>query len=144
MTEQLITAATVFRKKKGQIEWLIFKSDPKAPGYLPKGIVKRGESSVGAILRILREDIGMTVEVLEESGRITSSTNKEGARVNERTIYYLIEQSELADKEMLQRSGLTQKWGEYAQVARLLPDKERKMLTQARGILKELSKLKKN
>lgn len=137
MAEQLITAATIFRKKKGAVEWLVLKSEVKAPGTLPKGVVRRGESSVGAILRMLREEKGMAVEVLEESGRLASTSTKEGSKVSEKVIYYLIE--ELASSER-GKPPLEEKWGQYAQVAKLLTDRERKMLSQAKDVLKGLAK----
>ena len=107
----------------------MIKAGSKAFGELIKGSVRRGESSVGAILRILREEQGMVVEVLEESGRIGSSS---------KTIYYLIEQSAPADK---QRITHREKWGQYGQIVKSLgSDKERKILSQAKDVLKELIK----
>src|SRR3989338_4468122 len=143
MAEQLITAATVYRKKKGAAEWLVFKSGPKEPGEFPKGPVMRGESSVGAILRILREEKGLTVEVKEETGRATFSSSKSGQKTTEKILYYLIESSEEnnglgTDKEP------EEKWGQYAQISKILgSERERKMLSQARDLLKELLKVKK-
>ncbi|MBI2590960.1 MAG: NUDIX domain-containing protein [Candidatus Blackburnbacteria bacterium] len=131
MAEQLTTGATIFRKKRGQAEWLVVKFGSKTPGELIKGPVRRGESSVGAILRILREEQGMSVEVLEESGRISSS---------QKVIYYLIEQSAPADKQRITHQ---EKWGQYSQIVRVLgSEKERKILQQAKDVLKELSKKK--
>lgn len=107
------------------------KFGSKTPGELIKGPVRRGESSVGAILRILREEQGMSVEVLEESGRISSS---------QKVIYYLIEQSAPADKQRITHQ---EKWGQYSQIVRVLgSEKERKILQQAKDVLKELSKKK--
>lgn len=136
MTEQLITAATVYRKKRGAVEWMVLKPEPKTPGELPKGPVRRGESSVGAILRILREDRGMTVEVMEESGRLS--------RAGEKIIYYLIESSngETPRSKEIQKQ---EKWGQYSQVAKYLgSDKEKKMLSLAKNVFKELQKVKKS
>lgn len=131
MVEQLITGATIFRKKRGQVEWLVVKADSKSAGELPKGTVRRGESSAGAILRILREEQGMSVEVLEESGRINSSS---------KIIYYLIEQSLPSDKQRITHQ---EKWGQYSKIVRALgSERERKMLSQAKDVLKELIKKK--
>ena len=136
MTETLTTAATVYRKKRGAMEWMVLKPEPKTPGELPKGPVRRGESSVGAILRILREDRGLTVEVMEESGRFV--------RGGEKIIYYLIESTngETPRSKEIQKQ---EKWGQYAQIAKTVSsDKEKKMLSQAKKVLKELQKVKKN
>lgn len=135
MTEQLITAATIYRKKRGgSFEWLVVKPNAKTPGELPKGPVRRGESSVGAILRILREDSGMTVEVKEESGRFNQGTSK--------FLYYLIEATGISTIKDAKKQ---EKWGQYSQVAKFLgTDREKKMLSQAKDVLKELQKVKKN
>ena len=142
MTETLVTAATVYRKKRGGFDWLVIKPNAKTPGEFPKGPVRRGESSVGAILRILREERGMTVEVMEESGRFNQTTSKNGTKANEKYLYYLIEATGISTIKDAKKQ---EKWGQYAQISKLVSsDKEKKMLSQAKDVLKELQKVKKN
>lgn len=140
MTEQLVAGATIFKKKKGAVEWLVLKTDAKTPGVLPTALVRRGESSVGAMLRTLREERGMAVEVLEESGRILTASTRDGSKVAEKVIYYLIEELGSSERGRIPRE---EKWGQHAKVVKYLgSEREKKMLKLAKDVLKELARNK--
>ena len=141
MAEQLITSGTVFRKKKGVTEWLLIKNKEGKWEFL-KILVKRGESSVGAILRVLREGMGFVVEVLEESGRHSQISSKNGTKIQERTIYYLIE--EKGDRIKIEENTREEKWFQHPQATKALgAEREKKILKKAREVLKEYLKKKK-
>lgn len=132
--EKLVAGATLFKRRNGLPVWLVVKTDSKGQWELPKGLVRRGESSVGSILRAMREDAGLIMEVLEEAGRTTISAEK--------AIFYLGERISAIPAENVYKQ---EKWLPYMQAKKSLGlEREKKMLVQANEVLKEWTRRQKS
>lgn len=146
MSDKLLTGAVVYRKQKSQLEWLLTKSNEKDNKWeIPKDTVRRGESSVGAVIRFLGENLGVPGRVIEEAGRTTSSRKtSNGTTLEEKSIFYLIA-SGAGGREMVERVGrqVETKW--FSTVSankKIVSAQERRMLKQAKDVLKEWQKNK--
>ena len=89
-TTILISVACLFKESKGKKYWLLIKPSEDLPWELPKATVRKGESSVRAILRIMGELAGMSVKVLEEVGRASATITINNRSVPQKIIYYLL------------------------------------------------------
>lgn len=82
-------AALVYKESCGKgFYWLIGNSEGE--WEIPKVTVRRGESSVRAVIRMTGESAGMNTRVLEEVGRHNSIIVVNGKPVNQRIYYYLM------------------------------------------------------
>lgn len=105
---------------------------------IPKVVVRKGESSVRAVIRIMGEKGGMSTRVLEEVGRAGGTTTINGKILSQRQIYYL----------MLLRSGSSEaigfedfQWLDYTKAQKALSSKrEKSMLKEAKEVLKDWNK----
>lgn len=134
----LIGGAVVFRENRGKRQFLLVKTSEDGDWEIPKVTVRRGESSVRAVIRLTGEQGGMTARVLEEAGRYTGNTVVNGNSVSQKFYYYLL----------LQKGGSSEligfqdfKWLEAGEVVkRLKSSKEKEMFKSAREVLKEWEK----
>lgn len=134
MTDKLIAGAATYRKKNGKTEWLIVKEEEDGSWILPKGDVRRGESSVRAVLRSLSENMGIRSKVLEEAGRATVSTTINGQPSVQKFIFYLLQQREAEKKS---DHYAEENWLSYSQARRSLGlEREKRILRQANDVLK--------
>lgn len=142
MTDKLIVGVAAYRKKNGRTQWLIVKGEEDSGWELPKGEVKKAESSVRAALRHLRDEVGVRGKVLEEAGRATVSTTADGEPLAQKLIFYLMRQRSRAEK----LSGYSEeKWLPYSAACRSLSlARERRILRQANETLKEWRKVKRD
>lgn len=138
----LLTAgAVIVKEENGKDQWLLVKQNEEGGWEFGKSIVRKGESSVRTVIRVMSEKGGMSTKVLEEVGRLNSSSNLTGKTIQQKTIFYL----------MLLRSNPREiigfhdyYWGDYAQAfKKLASKKEQGMLTQARLVFKDWKKNKK-
>jgi hypothetical protein len=88
--EILVTGGCIFREVNGKMQWFIVKEPESNNWEIPKTIVRKGESSVRAILRIMGEKGGMSTRVLEEAGRAGGVGVSSGKTLPQRVIYYLM------------------------------------------------------
>jgi len=133
----LVSGAVVFKEYRGKQTWLVVKRGEENGWEIPKTIVRKGESSVKAAIRIMGEQGDMAAQVLEEAGRAGGSTLINGKVVPQKNIYYLMMQRSAGEILGFEKH----RWLEYAKAVRKLESKrERAMLKQAR---KELKKWKK-
>ena len=129
-----IGGAIVFRENRGKRQFLLVKTKEDGDWEIPKVVVRKGESSVRSVIRLMGEQGGMTVRVLEEAGRSTGTTILNGKSIPQKYYYYL----------MLQKGGSSEligfiefKWLEYAEAVKKVPLKrEKDMFNQAREVLK--------
>ena len=136
--EVLIGGAIVFRDHRGKVQFLLVKHKDSDDWEIPKVTVRRGESSVRAVLRLTGEQGGMTAKVLEEAGRSSGSAIVNNKTVNQKYYYYL----------MIQKAGTAEligfdenKWLEYSDaVKKTSSKKEKDMLKNAKDVLKEWEK----
>jgi hypothetical protein len=134
----LVSSAILFDKRKGGVRWFIVRQAEKEDWEIAKVIVRKGESSVRAALRMLGEMGGMTTKVLEEVGRAGGVTTVNGKTMPQRHLYYLvILQSTSGEALGFEKHA----WLDYASAVRKLSSKrERMMLKDARTLLRKLEK----
>lgn len=137
----LISSAIVYTQRDDKTLWFLVKQGEESGWEIPKTAVRRGESSVRAVIRAMGEQGGMRARILEEVGRSGGSSSINGKIVTQRTIFYL----------MLQRGeshvlGFAEsEWLEYAKAQkRLTSKKDQAMLEKARDLMKEIQKTRKN
>ncbi len=136
----LIGVAVLFKKSKSKNVWFLVKKKDATDWELPKTNVRRGESSVRSVIRMMGEQGGMDAKVLEEAGRANGASMVNGKPVSNRSLYYLMFMKE--SNEVLGFEDFD--WFEYAKAVRKLKNKkELAMLKSARDILKEVEKKKK-
>ena len=131
----LVGAACVVKESKGKKRWLVVKQNEKEGWELPKTMVRRGESSAKAVIRMTTEKGSMTAKIIEEAGRAGGATTVNGKTLPQRTLYYLMLLKN-ASKESI--GFYDAQWFEYAKAVRSLPSKrERAMLKSAREAYKK-------
>jgi 8-oxo-dGTP pyrophosphatase MutT (NUDIX family) len=134
----LIGGAVVFRDNRSKRQFLLVKTKDDGDWEIPKVTVRRGESSVRAVIRLTGEQGGITARVLEEAGRYNGNTIINGNAIPQKFYYYL----------MLQKGGPSDligfcafKWLEFSDASKKLTSKkEKEMLKGAREVLKEWEK----
>ncbi len=132
-------AAVIFKKPEGAREplWFLVKNGEEVEWSIPKTLVRRGESSVRAVIRMTQEQASMPTKVLEEVGR-SSQISKDGGKVaNHKTIFYL-----MASREGGEIMGFTEyKWATYKECLKLVKaKKDTNMIEDARELLKGIEK----
>ena len=134
----LVGGAVVFKDNRGKRLFLVVKTKEDSEWEIPKVTVRRGESSVRAVIRLTGEQGGITARVLEEAGRYTGNTIVNGNAISQKYYYYL----------MLQKGGTSEmigfhefKWMDPTDIMKkLVSKKEKEMLKGAREVLKEWEK----
>ena len=87
----LVSGAVVVKKaQNGRNYWFLVRQSEDEGWEIPKVVVRKGESSVRASIRMTGEQGGITAQVLEEAGRSGGSTTLNGKVVPRRSIYYLM------------------------------------------------------
>lgn len=137
--EILVGGAIIFKEGKGKNLFLLSKNNDGEFEIL-KSTVRRGESSVRAVIRYTSEQGNMNTRVLDEVGRGTSVGTVNTRSVTYKYIYYL-----LFFKAGLEISGMGDiSWFDYATAAKKLKLKrEKDMLKVASNMVKEREKNKK-
>lgn len=125
---KLTSGAVLFRRKNGKTFWFLAKTQESDSWEIPKGVVRRGESSVRTAIRTVDEEANIAARVLEEAGRAGE------------VIYYLMQQLGSFGGKPRYAQVL---WNSYALAKqRLGSASERRIITQANQVLREW--LKKN
>ncbi len=84
-----IGGAVVYKEGRGKrYYWIV--ADKEGNWEIPKVTVRRGESSVRAVIRMTSEIVGMSARILEEVGRHTAVVLVNGMATPQRTYYYLL------------------------------------------------------
>ncbi|CAN5360577.1 hypothetical protein BH10PAT1_BH10PAT1_7500 [soil metagenome] len=137
----LVGSAVVYKKVKDKPVWFIVKQKENSDWEIAKTVVRRGESSVRSVIRMMGEQAAMNVKVQEEVGRAGGAVLIAGQTVPQRTIYYLMICKEA--NEVL--SFIDFDWLEYSKaIKKLKSKKDIGMLKIARDLLKEIDKKKKS
>ena len=136
----LISGAIVFREGRGKRQFLLVKVAEGVDNWeIPKVTVRRGESSVRAVIRMTSEQAGINARVLEEAGRTTGTIAVGGKPVSQKFYYYLMVLKSAG--EIL--SFAEYKWLEYIKAVKMLSNKkEQTMLKSAKEVLAKLEKAK--
>lgn len=128
----------VFRDSRGKRQFLLVKQREEDGWEIPKVTVRKGESSVRAVIRMTSEQGGMTARVLEEAGRATTTTVINAKSIPQKFYYYLMLQKG-GGNEMI---GFSQfKWLQYGEaVEKAVLKRDKEMLKGGRDVLKEWEK----
>jgi 8-oxo-dGTP pyrophosphatase MutT (NUDIX family) len=134
----IIGGAVIFRENRGRRQFLLVRQKENENWEIPKVTVRRGESSVRAVIRLASEQGGMAVRVLEEAGRFAGSTIVNAKSIPQKFYYYL----------MLQKGGSSDligfdefKWLDYNDAFKKIGLKrEKDILNDAKDVLKEWEK----
>jgi 8-oxo-dGTP pyrophosphatase MutT (NUDIX family) len=134
----VIGGAVIFRENRGKRLFLLVRQKDNETWEIPKVTVRRGESSVRAVIRLASEQGGMAVRVLEEAGRSVGSTIINAKSIPQKFYYYL----------MLQKGGSSEligfeefKWLDYSEASKKLDLKrEKDVLKESKDVLKEWEK----
>lgn len=137
----LVSAAAIYKLVGGKREWLLVKNEKESNWEFAKSPVRKGESSVRTVIRIMAERANLKARVLDEAGRTTATTVLNGKAVQQRTIYYLIVQKG-TEGEMLGYAETI--WVEYDKaLRRIASKKEAGILKEAMKIVREREKARK-
>lgn len=137
--EILVGGAVIFKEGKGKNLFLLTKNND-GDWEILKSTVRRGESSVRAVIRYTTEQGNMNTRVLDEVGRGTSVGTVNTKSVTYKYIYYL-----LFFKAGAEISGIGDvSWFDYATAAKKLKLKREKDILKAGStMVKEWTKKKK-
>lgn len=131
-----VGGAIVFRDNRGKRQFLLVKTDEKGNWEIPKVTVRRGESSVRAVIRLTGEQGGITARILDEAGRYTGNSVINGNSISQKYYYYLMFQKG-GPGEMIGFQDY--KWMEFSDAQKKIESKkEKEMLKSAKELLKEL------
>ena len=84
-----IGGALVYKEGRGKrYYWIV--ADKEGNWEIPKVTVRRGESSVRAVVRMTSEIVGMNARILEEVGRHSAIVLVNGKATPQKTYYYLL------------------------------------------------------
>ncbi|OGM10541.1 hypothetical protein A2159_03490 [Candidatus Woesebacteria bacterium RBG_13_34_9] len=132
----LVAIACLYKEVKGKGRWFLIKQGEDGDWEFPKVLVRKGESSVRAILRLMAEKGTMTTKVLEEAGRAGGVATIGSKTLPQRNIYYLMVYKSGA-KEAIGFSEYH--WLEYSKaVKKLISKRDKQMLKAATKILRQL------
>jgi hypothetical protein len=137
-TTILISVACLYKDAKGKKYWLLVKSSDDSDWELPRATVRKGESSVRAILRVMGEMGGMSVKVLEEVGRGSATITVNNRSVPQKFIYYLLVYKSSAGEVLGFHDS---KWLEYSKAIKEVGSKkEISELREARHVVAKWEK----
>lgn len=137
--EVLVGGAVVFKEGKDKLQYLISKNND-GDFELLKSTVRRGESSVRAVIRYTTEQGNMNTRVLDEIGRASSVATVNNKTISYKYIYYLMLFK--AGAEITGMGDIT--WVDYLSASKKIKLKrEKDILKTASTMAKEWQKKKK-
>lgn len=136
--EVLVGGAVIFKEGRSKSNFLLSKNN-NGDWELLKSTVRRGESSVRAVIRYTSEQGNMNAKVLDEVGRNTGIGTVGNKSVSFKYIYYLIFYK--AGAEIMGLGDIS--WFDYSQASKKLKLKrEKDILKTANQMIKEWEKKK--
>ncbi len=137
----IVSAAVVGEIIKGKFKLFLVKLGDNSDWELPKLTIRKTESSVRGALRMMGEQAGMRVRILDEAARFSSNTVVGGKTVQQKIFYYtMIHKADSGESIGFNESV----WLEYAKAyKRLVSKKEKEALSNANKTLKEWWKRRK-
>ena len=129
----LVSVPIVFKKIKEDFFWFVVYQG--GAWELPKTMVRRGESSVRASIRLMAEQGGMRAKVLEEVGRASGAAKISGRAITQKYLFYLMRFKDGGEVLGFEAT----EWLPYAQAVRKLAAKRDKtQLKSAKALYKEI------
>lgn len=137
--EVLVGGAVVFKEGRGKNHFLLSKNN-EGEWEILKSTVRRGESSVRAVIRFTTEQGNMNTRVLDEIDRSTGAGTLGSKSVVFKYIYYLMFYKAGAEIMGIGEYG----WFDYsAAIKKLKLKREKDVLKVANGMIKEWEKKRK-
>ena len=134
----LIGGAIVFRDNRGKKQFLLVKQKEGDGWEIPKVIVRKGESSARAVIRLISEQGGMTARISEEAARLNGTSIINGKPVPQKYYYYLMLQKG-ASGEVIGFNDF--KWVDFDNAVKTISlKKEQDVMKNALDVLKEWEK----
>ena len=137
--EQTSAGGVVFRRRGAATEVALISVGPEGRWQLPKGLVGRGESPEGAALREVREETGLTCEIVAPLERVEywyfSKGGARRVRFHKYVYFYLMRYAsgEVSDHDDEVNEA---RWVGIEEAAGMLAFKgERKSLAEAREMI---------
>lgn len=127
----LVSGAVVFKESRGNTRWLITKQTSDGVWEIPKIIVRRGESSVRAAIRMMGEKGGMSTRVIEEVGRAGGVTSVNNRTFPQRYLYYLMLMKYTSGESV---GFADYQWLDYNQALKRLSSKREKAILRRANI----------
>ncbi len=137
----LLAAAIVGKIERGKLKYFLVKNNEDSDWEIPKLTVRKTESSVRAVLRMIGEQAEMRARILDEAARFTSNQQVNGKSVTQKIFYYaLIHKTDSGEGIGFHESA----WFDYPKAYKKLSlKKEKEALSGANRILKEWWKKRK-
>jgi len=137
----LIAAVVIGKIDRGKLKFYLIKNNENSDWEIPKLTVRKTESSVRAVLRMIGEQAGMRARILNEASRFTSTIAVNGKTVTQKTFYY----SAIHRADSGESVGFFDSiWLEYSKAYKKLSSKrEKESISSANKELKEWWKRKK-
>lgn len=140
--QMTVGGAVLYRDHRGKRQFLVVKGKEDGEWEMPKVVVRKGESSVRAVIRMAGEQLGISAKVLEEVGRSTGLAALNGKSIPQKFYYYLMIQRAKGG-EILGFHDFS--WLEFDKAMKKLePKKEKAIFKNSKPILKEWEKTKKH
>ncbi|MCS7091849.1 MAG: hypothetical protein NZM26_00655 [Patescibacteria group bacterium] len=118
--------------------WFVVKPLETSSWELPHVIVRKGESSVRAALRVIGQQAAINSRVLEEVGRKSGVVTLNGKTVPKKVIYYLMLAKHVGNETI---GFFDSAWCDYTKASRRLTNKtDLSMLKTAREVLRTWKK----
>lgn len=138
----LVGGAILFRDDGGKEKFLLIKETEDSLWEFPKVIVRKGESSVRSVLRIMGERCGLTTKVLEEAGRSTGVLTANNKASTQKLIYYLM----ILKSKPVESVGYAESvWAEFSSALKKISSKKEQMVFKnSKEVLKTWKKFKKS
>lgn len=136
----LVSSVIVFRvdKESKKDYWFIVKNSDDDEWQFPRTVVRKGESSVRAGIRMMGEQGAMTIRMIEEAGRAGGVTTINDKTLPQRHLYYVAKLVSESGEAVGFEEG---EWLEYAKATRKFASKrEKQMLQGARDEVKKWRK----
>lgn len=86
----IVSGAVLFKNVGGSNRYFVVQDPSSGRWELVKLVVRKGESSVRAIIRLLGEKGGMSVRVVDEAGRFKNIATSNNKTVTQNNIFYVI------------------------------------------------------
>lgn len=130
----LVSGGILYKEVAGVHKFFLIKEPGSEKWEFVKLVVRKGESSVRAIIRIMGEKGAMTVRIIEEAGRFKSAATNGKALTQNNLFYVMLLKSNSKEAKAFGEV----LWLDYAKALRKLSSKkEAAMLKNARVIIKE-------
>ena len=140
----LVGGICLVKENRNKLYWFLVDTSSEEENEfweIPKNTVRKVESSVKSVIRMMGEQGGMSIRILEEAGRSGGVTMVSGKTIPQRIIYYVgIVQS--AEGEPIGFPNYA--WVEHSKAVKKLGKREQAILKAAKKEYKKWVKQKAN